>query len=224
MHPFVTGIQTLYKRHSDPERAIPMKAYMRNQFDFIGINATLRRDLGRGYMKRMPMPPAADYPEVVRQLWALPERDFQYFAIEFAMKYKKWWGPGDIVLFEEMITAKSWWDTVDYITSKLVGPWFRSHPGKMGPITGRWNRSDNFWLQRVSLIFQLTYKDATDKDLLGRYILRLSESDEFFVQKAAGWALRQYSKHNPEWVTAFVQSHMLKPLTRREALKVVSRE
>jgi 3-methyladenine DNA glycosylase AlkD len=45
------------------------------------------------------------------------------------------------------------------------------------------------------------------------------DDDEFFVRKAIGWALREYARVEPAWVIAFVDSHPLSPLSRREALK-----
>jgi 3-methyladenine DNA glycosylase AlkD len=139
------------------------------------------------------------------------------------MKYKKVWTANDIRLFEYMVLNKSWWDTVDYISNKLIGPWLLKHPEQILPVTGKWNRGKNMWLQRLSLIFQLTYGMKTDKQLLEQHILTLQRSKEFFVQKAIGWSLRQYSKYDPKWVTGFVKSTKLSTLAHREALKVISR-
>lgn len=221
MHPFTKGIIQVYSHHSNSQRAVPMKSYMRDQFAFAGIDATARRALGAAYMKESGLPEARHYRAIVKELWALPEREYQYFAIEYAMKYKKHWDEEDITFFEWMATHKSWWDTVDYIAGKLIGPWLLKHPRHIKPITTRWNRSDDIWLQRLSLIFQLTYKDATDTALMTAHIKHLADSDEFFVRKAIGWALRQYSKHDTEWVQRFVKSTPLKPLSRKEALKII---
>ena len=161
---------------------------------------------------------------VINELWKLRERDYQYTAVELAMKYKKSWDDNDINVFEKMALDKSWWDTVDYISNKLIGPWLLKNPERIAAITGKWNRSKNIWLQRLSLIFQLTYKTQTNTKLLENYILNLTGSKEFFVQKAIGWSLREYSKRDPKWVVAFVKKHPLPPLSKREALKVVVRE
>jgi 3-methyladenine DNA glycosylase AlkD len=118
-----------------------------------------------------------------------------------------------------MTVQRSWWDTVDYIKSACLKEFFLRFPEGRYEITDRWIKSGNIWLQRLSVIFQLGYKAKTDTRLLERNILRLKESDEFFVQKAIGWSLRDYARTDPEFVRRFVLTHQLKPLSKREALK-----
>ena len=130
-------------------------------------------------------------------------------------------GAGRVYRFPgELITTNSWWDTVDWL-AKLVGEHFRRYPALIRPGTERWMASDNFWLQRVCLIFQLKYKGATDAALLFGYVRRIAGSREFFLQKGAGWALREYSKTDPDDVRAFVETTRLAPLTKREALRLM---
>ena len=121
-----------------------------------------------------------------------------------------------------MITHKSWWDTVDFIAANLVGPYFKSFPGQREKITGKWLSSNNMWLQRSVLLFQLKYKDSLDTDFLADTIHSLTGSEEFFINKAIGWILREYSKTNPQWVRQFVQATSLHPLSKREGLRLIS--
>ena len=223
MHPYIKDLYKELNKKRDPEVAVPMKKYMRNQFEFFGIKSEERRLLCKDYMNSKPLPTGGELRAIVSELWTLPERDFQYFAIELLMKCKKQWNEQDIVLFEQLIVNKSWWDSVDYLANHVTGPWFRKYPKHIKKITGRWNKSDNIWLQRMSLLFQLKYKKETDLSLLFRYIKNLSESREFFVQKAIGWILREYSKTDPEAVLGFLKENELKPLSRREAMKVIER-
>ncbi|MEZ4888313.1 MAG: DNA alkylation repair protein [Chitinophagales bacterium] len=124
---------------------------------------------------------------------------------------------------EFMIVHKSWWDSVD-TTAKWVGVFFKKYPTMTKPVTKRWITSDNMWLQRMAIIFQLAYKKDTDVDLLFEYVLRKSDSKEFFIQKAIGWALRQYAKTDANAVWRFVDVTDLAPLSRREALKHFSKK
>ena len=146
----------------------------------------------------------------------------QYFGLETVQKALKTQSPEFIDFLEELILTKSWWDTVDWI-AKLVGIHFRQFPDLIKPVTERWMDSGNIWLQRVSMIFQLMYKEKTDAELMFGYIRRLSGSKEFFIQKGAGWALRQYSKTNPDAVLHFVENNKVAPLTKREALKWIKK-
>jgi 3-methyladenine DNA glycosylase AlkD len=223
-HSYVRAIRKVFEVSRNPAQAVQMKAYMRNQFEFIGISSPQRRALISTFFRFTALPEKSTLGTVIRELWKLPERDYQYFGIELAMKYKKQWEIRDIKLFEFMVLNKSWWDTVDFISNKLIGPLLMNYPGEIATVTGKWNRSKNIWLQRLSLIFQLTYKTKTDTELLEKHIKVLSESKEFFVQKAIGWSLRQHSKYDPEWVTSIVKKHKLPTLSRREALKVIERK
>ena len=122
-----------------------------------------------------------------------------------------------------MITHKSWWDTIDRIAKKLVGEYFKVFPDKVDPYIEKWLESDNIWLQRTCLLFQLGYKEETDVDLLFKLVEELSEIDEFFIQKAIGWALREYSKIDPEVIRNFITSHDLSSLATREGLKIINK-
>ncbi len=133
--------------------------------------------------------------------------------------HKKLWQASIIHLFEFCIINKSWWDTVDFLASECTGRYFLLFPEQIIPKTGKWNLSNNIWLQRSSLLFQKAYKKATDTQLLSAYTLHLSASKEFFVQKAIGWILREYARTNPTWVIEFVNTHTLPALSKREAMK-----
>ena len=127
----------------------------------------------------------------------------------------------DINLFEFMVTHKSWWDTVDYIANKLMGAYFREFPEKRHEYVRKWIASNNIWLQRSALLFQLKYKSDLDPELLGSTIRQLLGSKEFFINKAIGWVLREYSRTNPEWVKEFADMTELQPLSAREALRLM---
>ncbi|MFZ1786396.1 MAG: DNA alkylation repair protein [Ferruginibacter sp.] len=218
MHRYVSAITKIFRQHADPLQANGAKAYMRGQFEFLGLKAALRQELSKTYMKTN-LPHAADLEIIVKELWDLPEREYQYFAIDLLAAMRKYWKKEIITLFEFMLINKSWWDTVDHAASDLLGPYFKLFPESIKPVTDAWNQSDNFWLQRSSIMFQKKYKKDTDTALLATYILRHTRSKEFFIQKAIGWALREYSKTDPAWVIKFVASHQLAPLSQREALK-----
>ena len=223
MHKYLEGIKDIYEQHRNPEKAAGAKAYLRDQFAFYGLTMPIRRQVSKSYMKATPLPPYASLPDLVDRLYAFPEREFHYFAIELVAAYKKQWEEDIIHVIEKMIVTNSWWDTVDYIASELCAPYFKKFPSKIKRVTGAWNRSENFWLQRSSLLFQKNYKDALDKNLLTSYILHLASSKEFFIQKAIGWVLREHSRHDPDWVKDFVERHQLPPLSKREALKTISK-
>jgi 3-methyladenine DNA glycosylase AlkD len=152
-------------------------------------------------------------------MWALPEREYQYTAIGLLQGCQKKLVPGHVPLLEYLIVNKSWWDTVDGLAAHQVGRLFTAFPHIRDEHIGRWRRSDNIWLRRTAILFQLDYKAQTDEALLFDIIRENLDSKEFFIQKAIGWVLREYSKTNAESVVKFVNHTALPPLSHREALK-----
>lgn len=214
-----------FSKHKNNDYAFWMKKYMRNQFEFYGLRSPERKELSRLFIKENGYPESHDINEVIKELWSLDEREFQFFAIELLGKMKKKTDASAIELYEYLITTKSWWDTVDSIAAGLLGYHFIRFPEQILPYTQKWMDSGHMWLQRSALLFQLKYKKETDFDLLTRYIIRLMHSQEFFIRKAIGWTLREYSKTEPASVIDFVKQYedQLSGLSKREALKVIER-
>ena len=223
-NPYIQSLIALHQQHADPEKAREMKRYMKGQYEYFGIQAPQRRALLKQFLAEQGLPPASELQSIVRTLWAAPQRELQYVAVELLIRFKKSWTPEWLPLFETLITAKSWWDTVDFISSDLVGELFRRFPEQIRPTTARWMDSGNMWLQRTALIFQRRYKHQTDRELLFDYCTRCAGSKEFFIRKAIGWALREYAKTDPAAVVAFVKSHKLSPLSEREAVRRIKDE
>jgi 3-methyladenine DNA glycosylase AlkD len=220
MHPYVLSLKTLFEQNSDPAKAEPMKKYMRNQFEYLGIKSPELSALMREFIGQHKLPPLDQLDMISRDLWSLPQREFQYAAIGFLGKLEKKLEPETITTVEYLIITKSWWDTVDTIAGHTVGSLFKRFPTVKKKYLAKWRKSDNFWLRRTTLLFQLGYKKDTDFDLLCELIKENLDSDEFFINKAIGWALRQYAWTNPAPVKKFVKATKeLNPLSRREALK-----
>jgi 3-methyladenine DNA glycosylase AlkD len=218
MHPYVASIQTRLEQNADPAQAAPMKKYMRDQFEYLGIKSPQLKTLFRHIIKEQGVPSAQELDEIIHELWELPQREYQYLAISLMERLEKKLPAGSIRTLEYMITHKSWWDTVDNI-SHIVGVLFQNYPDVKEKYLAKWRASRDFWLRRTAILFQLDYKDQTDFDLLREIIQENLGSDEFFINKAIGWSLRQYARIDPHGVKAFVNSTPLHPLSRREAMK-----
>ncbi len=223
MHAFIQPLEKIFKQHANSERAAWSKAYMLNQFEFYGLVTIDRRKLAKEYMKQAPTPSLKQLEQIVRQCWSLPQREWHYFAVELLAFHKKLWQPSIIELMEYCMVHNSWWDSVDHIASECLTHYFKTFPEKIIPVTSSWNNSKNIWLQRSSIMFQKAFKKDTDTALLSTYILHCKDSPDFFIRKAIGWALREYSKTNAAWVKKFVQQNKLHPLSAREALKRIEK-
>jgi len=219
---FIDELKKVFEANAYPKNAEGQKAYMKNNFDFLGLSSPVRRQLQKPFLVQKYLPTKEDMKQIVVQLWNEPYREYQYFAQELAYQYLNNQEMDDIELYEYMIVHKSWWDTVDFIAPKLTGDYFNKFTDKQKPVIDKWLDSGNIWLQRSAVLFQLKYKEETDTELLAYIIQSLVGTNEFFVNKAIGWMLREYGKINPEWVIDFVKKNIeLDKLSKREALRII---
>lgn len=216
---YVAAVRDLYQQHANPANAPSMKVYMKNHFEFFGIKKPERVVLSAQIIQNQAIPNVEDLKIIAQLCFQEEKREMQYFVYDLLEKVIKNLDDSFLQTIENLILQKSWWDTVDFLAPKLAGKILQLYPSKIQEFPDRWIESDNIWLQRSAILFQLDYKEKTDAPLLFQYILRRADSNAFFVQKAAGWALREYSKRNADAVTQFVQNHTLPKLTVREGLK-----
>lgn len=220
MHPYIVPLKTLFEKHANPTQAAPMKKYMRDQFEFLGIKTPERRGLQKQFFAKHGLPFVVELDPILRDLWELPQREFQYAGVGLLGRLVEAIPQEFITTIEYLIVAKSWWDTVDSLAGEIVGVHFHRFPKAREKYVAKWRASDDFWLRRTCLLFQLGYKEATDFDLLCDLIRENLGSKEFFINKAIGWALRQYARTDPKAVKKFVkETKDLHPLSRREAMK-----
>ncbi len=208
-----------FLKAADNSKAVGMKAYMKNMFPFLGIQKPARDEITKKWFSDMGNLSWKEQLDVSNRLWKKEQREFQYVAMQLLFKNKKTWTEESIDYFEKLVLSKSWWDTVDFIAANLIGTYFEKFPQEKKKRIRIWKRSENMWLNRSAILFQLKYKSKTDEALLVETINPHLSSGEFFIQKAIGWALRQYAYTSPAFVLNFVKENKLKALSKREALK-----
>ncbi len=196
-----------------------MVAYMKNHFLFHGIKSPERKTILRNIASKHGHIDLCELKPLFELLWNAPQREYQYAAFDIATRFIKKMDDTFLPFFEEYITQKSWWDSVDWLAPTALGRLFLRFPENRHAKAESWINSDNIWLQRSAILHQLKHHENTDVNLLFELVLKRKDSKEFFVQKAAGWALRQHSKFEANRIVKFVKSNKLAPLTEREALK-----
>lgn len=216
---YVRSLRAHFEQHAHPENVSAMEAYMRNQFKFLGIKTPERTTILKQFIAGYGLPELTDLASVLLLLWSGVEREFQYVGCDLLDRFRKQLQPDILPTLEQLITTQSWWDTVDALASHTVGDLYQTYPDEVSAYIQSWRHSDNIWLRRTTLLFQLSYKANTDDELLFAVVKENAESDQFFIQKAIGWALREYSKTAPTVVNQFIERHSLSALSRREALK-----
>ncbi|OYQ40548.1 hypothetical protein CHU92_04525 [Flavobacterium cyanobacteriorum] len=220
MSNFINELENVFTTNASAENAVAMEKYMKGHFPFFGIKTDMRRSLHKDIALKYRDELKQNAREVAAALYIKEQREYHYSAIDLLMKeLKKNFRDDDIVLIEHLLVTKSWWDSVDLVSKYLLGGYLEQYPDKKEETVSRFTTSPNMWLNRSVLLFQLGYKNKTDQQLLFRECLRHKDSNEFFIQKAIGWALREYAKVNTASVKDFVAKAGLKPLSVREALK-----
>jgi 3-methyladenine DNA glycosylase AlkD len=209
---------------ADPARAPAMKAYMKQRHEFLGIPTPARRLALKPLLATLKTADADVLLAAAEQLWAMPEREFQYAAIDILAKFSRKLELDHVPAMLELAQQKSWWDTVDGLA------------GVIGDVLYRWRYSQemeelveaalihpDLWVRRIAMLHQLRWKSDTDAARLFRFATTLAPESDFFIRKAVGWALRDYSWHQPQAVREFVDrmGDKLSPLSRREALRAL---
>ncbi|UTH75762.1 DNA alkylation repair protein [Chromobacterium sp. IIBBL 290-4] len=219
----VVSLRAALSTVADPSRAPAMRAYMREQFDFLGVAAPARRKAAVAWIKSHDTAGPDVWLTLAERLWREPEREFQYVAVDLLDRHAAKLPAAALPRLLALVAEKSWWDTVDGLAAWVVGKLVHAHrelQADMDRLCG----DDNFWLRRVSILHQLYWKRETDAERLFRYCAANADDTEFFIRKAIGWALREYGYTDADAVRGFVASTALSPLSRREALKRIQQK
>lgn len=204
----------------NPDRKEQMERYMRNQFIFLGVATPQRRSATKGLLRMLCKESSINW-EFVDACWSSPEREYQYVAVDYLWQAREMLQPSDLLQLRRLIETKSWWDTVDTFFV-VVGSLVERFPHLKSDMLS-WSLDNHLWVRRVAICFQLKFKTNTDTDLLRQVILNNAEHNDFFIRKAIGWILREYSKTNPVWVSEFITQYgeRLSNLSIREGYKYI---
>ena len=197
-----------------------MSKYMQDKFSFLGVRGATRTEIYKKYFPNARKTKTIDW-DFVESCWNKEEREFQYVVVYYLKAMQKFLKREDISRLKYLIVTKSWWDTVDLL-AKVVGSLVIRIEG-YDQIMLEWSKDSNIWLKRVAILYQLSLKEKVDKQSLERILVNNLGDSEFFINKAIGWALRDYSKYNPEWVREFIKKNKdnMANLSIREASKYI---
>lgn len=194
-----------------------MKAYLRHQFEFMGVATPQRRQCTKPYFDTH----RHEYVDwaFVNELWHAPYRELLYVAVDYLKHQQQYLQASDLLPLSNLAQQYAWWDSIDGL-AMVIGNLVHRHPAHKRTMH-EWSLHDDKWLRRIAIIHQLLQKQHTDVPLLCQIIINNLNQNEFFINKAIGWALRDYAKTNPNWVRDFLaeHDHQLSPLSRKEASK-----
>ena len=197
-----------------------MSKYMQDKFRFLGVRGATRMEIYKKYFPDARKTKIIDW-DFVESCWNKEEREFQYVVVYYLKAMQKFLKREDISKLKYLIVTKSWWDTVDLL-AKVIGSLVIRIEG-YDQIMLEWSKDSNIWLRRVAILYQLSLKDKVDEIILDKILVNNLGDNEFFINKAVGWALRDYSKYNPEWVREFIKKNKdnMANLSIREASKYI---
>lgn len=220
---FINDLESSFQEKGNKEMSFAMEKYMKDIFPFFGIKTDERRKIFKEIWKQNQQEVLDNSREIAWLLFQRKERELHYCAIEILIKnLKNNYQKNDIQLIEKLLITNSWWDSVDTISKYILGEYLLEFPSEIEKTINRFSNSENMWLNRSVLLFQLSYKQKTDPEILFSECKKHSKSNEFFIKKAIGWALREYAKTNSDVVKHFLSNNDLKPLSQKEALKNIS--
>jgi 3-methyladenine DNA glycosylase AlkD len=214
--------------HGDPERAVHQQAYMKSALPFHGLSSPQLRALLKPHLATYAPADRAEWEATVRELWdTATHREEWYAALSIARHRvaRQWRDPASLPLWRHLVLTGAWWDVCDEIAGHLVGDVLARHRIAVTPVIFAWVTDDDLWVRRVSVLCQHLLGADTDLDLLTHAIEANLDDTSFWMRKAIGWALRDHSRVDPDWVTAFVDRYgdRMSGLSRREALRRIHR-
>ncbi len=206
------------EEEKDEEQAVKMSAYMKNQFPFLGLPKPKLAKLMQSYIKQAVKLEMIDW-DFIFLCWEKEYREAQYVGVNYIYKSQKKLTDRDLHNIKRLIVTRSWWDVTDSLDG-IVGLLSEKYPSIHDEMLV-WSVSENIWLRRVAIDYQLQLKEKTKVEQLEKIIVNNLGTNEFFINKAIGWSLRDYSKVNPDWVASFLKKYeqRLAPLSVREASK-----
>lgn len=216
----VAMVQRELRARANPDDAGPMQAYMKSEQPFYGVTRPNRQPVVRA-MRAYPPHDQPDWQRRILALWNLPHREERYMALDYMTLWRQYHKPAALPLCKRLAQEGAWWDLADWVAGRVVSPILLAHRDQTRPIMEVWIEDENMWVRRMAILSQLKHKDRTDVKQLFDFCLQRADEEEFFIRKAVGWALRDYSWTNPDGVRDFLADHgeELSPLSRREAGK-----
>ena len=213
-------IKKIFELKEDKENAIAMSKYMRNMFDFYGLPTPKRKEVYNDFIKNEKKLKTIDW-KFLDKCYEDNHREFQYLVYDYLFAMKQYVSYDDIPKIKEYIVNKSWWDTIDFLC-KVIGD-IELRDLRVKDLMLEWSKDNNIWIKRTAIEHQLNLKDKTDDELLEKIIVNCFGTDEFFINKAIGWALREYSKTNSIWVKEFINRYknQMSDLSIKEASKYI---
>ncbi|NQU05042.1 MAG: DNA alkylation repair protein [Calditrichaeota bacterium] len=222
-HPLTIEIRSAFKVAANPEEAPAMQSYVKSELLFYGVKSPARKEIYKILFNKHGIADSTEYERIIRELWDAGYHEERYAAISFAVRYKKFHTLEALQLYRMMIISGAWWDLVDGIACDLINPLLKKFQHEMKERLKQWIKDDDIWIRRTAILSQLRFKSDTDHKMLFDFCKQCLHEKSFWIRKAIGWALREYSKSEPDRVRMFVDENReaMSGLSLKEASKYI---
>lgn len=213
-------LKNIFENNKNEDVAISMSKYMRDKFEFYGIPSPIRKKITKDFIKELKIKKEIDW-ELLFQCYDDSHRELQYFVNDYLLAFSKYITYDDIPKIMKFVKSKQWWDTIDFL-DKIIGN-IGLNDNRIDELMLKWSKDEDIWLRRIAIDHQNGRKERTNKELLETIIINNFGTNEFFINKAIGWSLRDYSKVNPKWVKEFINKYesRMDKLSIKEASKYI---
>ena len=213
------------KENANAVDAVQMQKYLKTSMPFYGVKSPILNEIVSEIKSKFTISNQEEYNAIITHIWEMSHREEKYISIKLARKWKKYITLEALTVYEKMIREGQWWDFIDPISQGLIGILLMNNRFKMNKILDKWIKDENLWIRRSAILAHLKHKENTDYKKLFEYCLKCAHEKEFFIQKAIGWVLREFSKTEPEIVYAFIQDNerVLSNLSKREGMKYIKK-
>ncbi|KKP29913.1 MAG: hypothetical protein UR12_C0001G0048 [candidate division TM6 bacterium GW2011_GWF2_30_66] len=219
-------LEQKFIKNSDKDRALQQQRYMKSSMPYYGVTMPQVRAITKGSLKQYAPESNQEYRETLIYIFKNAEyREFWYSGIEYADNFKKFITQENLDVYIEIVRITRWWDIVDYVAANFIGKALIGSEN-ISKISRKLIEDEELWVRRTGLLLQLKYKEKTDFDLLKELVLKMAHEKDFFIRKAIGWMLRQYSYVDPDSVKSFIEENRdkLSGLSIREGLRVINKQ
>src|SRR5260370_27960427 len=149
------------KRVAHPVKAPAMRSYMKSEMPYLGVNNPIRQRVCQAVFKTVTFPTAESWRNPVPGLWRQAKyREERYAAIDLSglRRFDSFQTLQALPMYEEMIVTGAWWDYVDELASRRLGPLLRRYPLAMRRKMLAWSQSKGLWKRRSAILCQLGFK------------------------------------------------------------------
>jgi len=223
LHPLTIKIREDLKQSQDSDNAKAMQKYMKSTMPYRGVKSAPQKKIYQQAFKEFPVETQPQYSLIIKELWNAIYREERYAAIRLAKKYSKFQTLEMLPLYRMMIETGAWWDLVDTIAIDLIGNLLREYNNEMTGVMYEWIEDDDLWIRRTAILSQLKFKKNTNQEMLFCFFDKCLDETSFWIRKAIGWSLREFSKTDAHLVRKFYNKEVdrMSGVTKREVVKYI---